>query len=155
MLLLNLVLALVWMILTGQLTPLNFAIGFGLSYLLLWLVQRAAGKSIYFKKVPQVLGLTAFFVWELIIANLRVTYDIITPRHYMRPAVIAVPLDLESPAAITLLANLITLTPGTLSLDVTPDRRTLYIHSMHVRDADSFRREIKEGFERYIKEIFA
>ena len=66
----------------------------------------------------------------------------------------AVPLEVTSPAAITLLANLITLTPGTLSLDVAPNGRVLYVHAMHVQDAGAFRREIKEGFERYIKEIF-
>lgn len=154
MLLLNLLLALAWVALTGQLTPINFGFGFAVGFVLLWLARRAAGESNYFKKVWQVVRFTGFFIWQLVLANLRVTYEILTPAHTMRPAVVAVPLDVTRPAAITLLANLITLTPGTLSLDVAPNGQMLYVHAMHVQDADLFRQEIKDGFERYIKEIF-
>lgn len=154
MLLLNVLLALAWVALTGQLTPLNFAFGFGLGYALLWLARRPTGETTYFIKVWRVLKFAAFFGWQLVLANLRVTVEILTPAHTMRPAVVAVPLEVTRPAAVTLLANVITLTPGTLSLDVSPNGQTLYVHAMHVPDADSFRREIKEGFERYIKEIF-
>ena len=154
MLLLNLLLALAWVALTGQLTPINFGFGFAAGYVLLWLVRRATGESSYFGKVWRVIKFGGFFVWQLVLANLRVTYDILTPHRTMRPAVVAVPLDVTRPAAVTLLANLITLTPGTLSLDLSPDGRLLYVHAMHVQDAASFQQEIKEGFDRYIKEIF-
>lgn len=154
MLLLNVLLALAWVALTGQLTPINFGFGFVVGYLLLWLARRAAGQSNYFKKVGQIIRFAGFFIWQLVLANLRVTYEILTPAHTMRPAVVAVPLDITQPAAVTLLANVITLTPGTLSLDVTPNGHMLYVHAMHVQDAESFRQEIKEGFERYVKEIF-
>jgi multicomponent Na+:H+ antiporter subunit E len=154
MLLLNLLLALAWVALTGQLTPLNFGFGFGMGYLLLWLVRRTAGEASYFGRVGRVLNFAGFFIWQLLLANLRVTYEILTPAHTMRPAVVAVPLDVTRPAAVTLLANLITLTPGTLSLDISPNGRTLYVHALHVQDAVVFRQEIKEGFERYVKEIF-
>jgi multicomponent Na+:H+ antiporter subunit E len=154
MLLLNLLLALAWVALTGQLTPINFGFGLVVGYLLLWLARRPAGESNYFRKLWQVVRFAGFFIWQLVLANLRVTYEILTPAHTMRPAVVAVPLDVTRPAAVTLLANLITLTPGTLSLDVAPDGQTLYVHAMHVQDAATFRQEIKEGFERYVKEIF-
>lgn len=154
MLLLNILLALAWVALTGQLTPLNFGFGFAVGYLLLWLGRRAVGPSSYFKKVWLVMRFAGYFLWQLVLSNLRVTYEILTPAHTMRPAVVAVPLDITRPAAITLLANVITLTPGTLSLDVSPNGETLYVHAMHVRDAAAFQREIKEGFESYIKEIF-
>jgi multicomponent Na+:H+ antiporter subunit E len=153
MFLLNILLALAWVALTGQFSPTNFIIGFSLGYVLLWLGQQATGPSTYFKKVRQVIGFTFFFLWELIKANLRVAYDVVTPRHYMRPGVVAVPLDLETDAEISLLANLITLTPGTLSLDVSPDRRTLYVHAMHIEDFDQFRQDIKTGFERRVQEV--
>jgi multicomponent Na+:H+ antiporter subunit E len=71
----------------------------------------------------------------------------------MRPGIVAIPLDLEGDAAITLLANLVTLTPGALSLDVSPDRTVLYVHTMYMDDAETFRREIKQGFERRVKEL--
>lgn len=154
MFLLNILLALAWTALTGQFDPINFISGFVLGYLVLWLVQRAVGTSNYFKKVYQIVGFILFFIWALIQANLRVAYEVITPPHTMRPAIIAIPLDVKTDTAITLLANLITLTPGTLSLDVSADRKELYVHTMFVDDVEQFRREIKDGFERRVLEVF-
>jgi multicomponent Na+:H+ antiporter subunit E len=153
MFLLNVLLALAWVALTEQFTPVNFAIGFGLGYLMLWLAQRTTGALNYFVKVPQVIRLALFFLWELILANLRAAFSVLAPRNRLRPGVIAVPIDVRSDAEATLLANLLTLTPGTLSLDVSADRKILYLHAMHVDDADRFRREIKEGFERRLREV--
>jgi multicomponent Na+:H+ antiporter subunit E len=120
----------------------------------LWLGQRVVGPSNYFKKVYQVIGFALFFIWALIRANLRVAYEVVTPPHTMRPGIVAVPLEVKTDAAITLLANLITLTPGTLSLDVSADRRVMYVHTMYVDDVEEFRREIKDGFERRVLEVF-
>ena len=152
--LLNLLLALAWVSLTGQFVVSNFLVGFGLGYLLLWLDQSVSKPSGYFFKVPKVLGLLSFFVWELIKANLRVAYDVVSPWQRMRPGVVAVPLDVKSEPEITLLANLITLTPGTLSLDVSTDRKVLYVHSMYIDDVNEFKRQIKDGFERRVQEVF-
>jgi multicomponent Na+:H+ antiporter subunit E len=71
----------------------------------------------------------------------------------MVPGIVAVPLDLETDLQITLLATCITLTPGTLSLHVSEDRRTLYVHAMYIDDPDQLVREIKQGFEQRIREI--
>ncbi len=158
MFLLNLLLALAWVGLTGAFTPTNFLIGFGLAYGLLWLMQRAGGEEMarqsgYFGRAWRTVEFAAFFLWELILANLRVAVDILRPRMRLQPAVVAIPLEESSPAQITLLANLITLTPGTLSLDVSSDRRVLYVHTMHVGDVERFRRTIKEQFERRVREV--
>jgi multicomponent Na+:H+ antiporter subunit E len=67
--------------------------------------------------------------------------------------VVAVPLDAESDVEITLLANLVTLTPGSLSLDIAPDRSCLYVHAMFVDDVEQLRRDVKEGFERRVLEL--
>ena len=99
------------------------------------------------------IGFIAFFIGELIKANLRVTWEVLTLRHHMRPGVIAVPLDLETDAQILLLTTLITLTPGTLSLDVSGDRKTLYIHAMFIRDREQMQHAIKQGFERRVREV--
>jgi len=153
-LLLNLLLAMAWVALTGQFLISNFIIGFSVAYLILWLAQVEADPAGYFSKVPKTIALLCFFLWELIKANLRVAYEVISPRWHMRPGVVAVPLDVKTDLEITLLANLITLTPGTLSLDVSSDRAVLYVHSMYIGDVDEFRRQIKDGFERRIREIF-
>lgn len=154
MLLLNVLLALAWVALTGQFTPVNLAFGFALGYVMLWIAQRAGKPLAYFNKVRQMLGFVAFFIWEMVKANLEVTYYVLASHRKMRPGVIAVPLDVRTDTEITLLANLITLTPGTLSLDVSADRRVMYIHSVTLGDeTDRFRRQIKEGFERRVLEV--
>jgi multicomponent Na+:H+ antiporter subunit E len=105
--------------------------------------------------MPQAVWFALFYIRQLILSNLRVAYDILTPTHYMRPGVIAVPLDARTDAEITLLANLITLTPGTLSLDLSADRRVLYVHAMYIDndDVDEARRQIKKGLERRVLEL--
>lgn len=149
----NLLLAILWMLATGQFTPGNLLVGFLLGFLALWISRPAFGPQRYFWRVWKALGLIAFFLKELVLANLRVAHDVVTPRLYMQPAIVAIPLDAATDVEITMLANMLTMTPGTLSLDVSPDRRTLYIHAMFAGDTDAVRREIKEGFERRILEV--
>jgi multicomponent Na+:H+ antiporter subunit E len=148
--LLNLGLTLVWAMLTGVFRPANLLIGFGLGYLTLLVARRALGPSAYFGKVHQVLGFAVFFLGQLLLANLRVAAEVLTPKHHMQPRVIAVPLEPLTDTEITTLSNLISLTPGTLSLDVSTDRRVLYIHAMYASDAEALRHEIKDGLERRV-----
>jgi multicomponent Na+:H+ antiporter subunit E len=151
----NLLLALAWAVATGQFSMGNLIAGFVLGYFVLLFARRFIGTSTYFAKVPQVLRFAVFYLGQLILANLRVAHDVVTPTHYMRPGVIAIPLDARSDAEITLLANLLTLTPGSMCLDVSPDRRTLYVHVMYIDDGDvdKARRQIKEGLERRVLEV--
>jgi multicomponent Na+:H+ antiporter subunit E len=131
------------------------AIGlFLLFYFLLWLFSYFYDKS-HFRKVPKIISLIAFFVKELVVASLKVAYDVVTPNFMMKPSVLALPLDAESDLEITILASLISLTPGTLSIDVTDDRKILYVHAMYTTngDLDQLKKEIKLGFERRILEI--
>jgi multicomponent Na+:H+ antiporter subunit E len=151
--LLNLLLSLAWIALTGQFTPINLIIGFALGYILLWIMQRSGEPSIYFLKGRQVVHFILFFAWEVIVANIRVAYDVLTPRQRMTPGIIAIPLDVKTDREITILANLITLTPGTLSLDVSTDRRVLYIHAMYIQDVDQFKESIKNELEKRLLEV--
>jgi multicomponent Na+:H+ antiporter subunit E len=152
----NIFLPLVWMALTGAFTFANYAVGFVISTLALWLISSPADVTliVYMTRLLRFIGFFFFFVLELLLANLRVAYEVLTPGFQMRAAIIAIPLDAESDLEITVLANLITLTPGTLSLDVSPDRKTLYIHAMHVDDVEQFRRDIKQRMERRVIEVF-
>ncbi|NTU82561.1 MAG: Na+/H+ antiporter subunit E [Chloroflexales bacterium] len=149
----NLALALAWVAVTGDVSPGNLSLGFGLGFLVLVLMRRAVGVPDYGVRTVRLLGLLLFFGRELIAANLRVAYEVLTPALNMRPAVIAVPLDARTDLEITLLANMITLTPGTLSLDVSADRATLYVHAMYGEDPAAVRRAIKDGFERRLLEV--
>lgn len=150
----NIALALAWAALTARFTLANLAVGFVVGLGILAFVEKAVGSPRYIVKAWRTVGLTLYFVKELIVANLRVAFDVLTPRHRMQPAVVAVPLDLQSDAEITLLAILITLTPGTLSIDVSADRRVLYLHSMYSPDPEVLTRQVKQGFERRVREIF-
>lgn len=79
----------------------------------------------------------------------------LAPASYVCPGVVAIPLDARTDVEITLLANLITLTPGSLSLDLSEDRRVLYVHAMYIDggDVEAYRRSVKEGLERRVLEL--
>ena len=94
-----------------------------------------------------------FYIGELIIANIIVAYDILTPRHRMKPAILAVPLEVTGDLQILSLSNLIAMTPGTMSLDVSPDRKAIYVHAMYVDDVEQSKKEIKEALEKRILEL--
>lgn len=152
-LLLNILLALAWIALTGQFTGINLLIGLAMGFLVLWLSQRRRATAAYVGKAAQVVDFILYFLWELVKASVRVTYEVLTPTHHMLPGVIAVPLDLETDLEILVLTSLITLTPGTLSLDISEDRKTLYLHAMFIDDREQLQRTIKEGFERRVREV--
>lgn len=97
--------------------------------------------------------LAILFFRELALSVNDVAKTVLSPRRPVRSAIVAVSLDLSSDEAITLLANMITLTPGTTSLHVSEDRSVLYVHVMNASDESV--RQIKEGFERSVREVMA
>jgi multicomponent Na+:H+ antiporter subunit E len=151
----NILLALAWTALQGRVTLANLAAGWLLGYFILLLLVKAGvlGPSRYVGRVARFVRLIAFFLYELVIANLRVAVDVARPRYRMTPGVIRLPLDAQSDAEILLLAALINLTPGSVALDVSEDRRLMYVHVMYVTSPDAARAEIKQGFERRILEL--
>lgn len=151
--LLNILLAIAWGALTSQFYPANLIFGYLLGFLLLWVIFRDKSGQKYFYRVPKIIEFLFFFIGELIKANLKMAKIVLTPRLQICPGVIAVPLDIETDIEITLLMNFLTLTPGTLSLDVSSDHRILFIHTIDFTDVEKFRVEIKGGFERRIMEI--
>jgi multicomponent Na+:H+ antiporter subunit E len=149
----NLLLAITWVSMTGHFSVENLMVGFVIGYIALLLLQRALGPSPYFARVGRLVGFGAYYLVELVRANLRVAYDVVTPRHHMQPGIVAIPLEARTNVEITLLANLITMTPGSLSVDVSDDRSVLYVHSMFMPDPEGFRTTIKDDFERRVLEL--
>jgi multicomponent Na+:H+ antiporter subunit E len=94
------------------------------------------------------------FLWEVVMANITIVQTVLSPKLDVTPAIIALPLDIETEAEITLLANMITLTPGTLSLDVSDDRSVLYVHAVDVKDPEKVKQDIKQVFEKLVHEVF-
>jgi multicomponent Na+:H+ antiporter subunit E len=148
-LLLNLVLAILWCALLGDTSSEQFVLGFMVGYAILWFLGPLVGGS-YHRKLPAAIGLAFFFLKELVLSTVEVATEVVTPTTLRRPGIVAVPLDATTDAEITLLANLVTLTPGTMAIDVSLDRHTLYVHAMFVDDPERVRRGIKDGFEQRI-----
>ncbi len=151
--LLNVLLALAWAALTGSFQPVDLFFGFALGYLVLWLALHK-NRPRYFRQIPLLLGLFLYFLTDILRANFRMAVTVLSPRMKLRPAVVAVPLILKSETATFLLANMLTLTPGTLSLDISTDRQTLYIHTVWLEDVEEFRRRVVESYEKRLKELF-
>ncbi len=154
-LVINLLLAFAWAAMTGDFSFASLATGAVLGFFALWLSLPLTGiDPMYFKRFGRSIYLALFFLWELLISSIKVAWDVIRPVPQNKPALIEIPLTVKSDFEILLLTNLISLTPGTLSVDVTEDRETLIVHAMFADDADELKRDIKEGFERLIMGVF-
>jgi multicomponent Na+:H+ antiporter subunit E len=150
----NLLLAFAWALMIAEFTMTSLIVGFAFGYVLLWFVQPLIGGSRYFDKVRLTVVFSLFFTKELIRANLRVAWHVITPSSFFKPGIIAVPLEEQSDIEATLLANVVTLTPGSFSVDLSSDRRVLYVHVMDVdEDPDRTRMELKEQYEKPLLEV--
>lgn len=154
LLLVNVLLALVWTAVSGSFSFLNFAFGFVLAIFALSLIREQVGSVGYFSRARRVMSLFLLFIYELVLSAWRVATTVLSPRMDIKPGIIAYPLKVDRDFEITILANLITLTPGTLSIDVSDDRRILYVHAMDASDPEATKRDIAEGFERKIMEAF-
>ncbi|GIT89670.1 cation:proton antiporter [Jannaschia pagri] len=152
--LLNIILAISWAALTGTFTLPGLGVGFVVGFLSLWVVQplfKEQGGG-YFVKVWRWVRLIVLFHYELVVSSLSVAWDVLTPRHRARPGILAVPLKAKGEAEVLLVTNLISLTPGTLSLDVTEDCNTLFVHAMFADDPDKIASDIENGMERWVRE---
>ncbi len=150
---LNVSLALVWCLLQNEMSLRQFLIGYLLGAGIMFFFARFFHEKPYFRKVFLSLKLFLLFIKEIFVANFVVAKKVLSPRSQVRSGIIALPLDLKGDIPITLLANMITLTPGTLSVEVSPDRRFLFVHILDITDPREEKHKIKEGFERYLQEI--
>lgn len=146
------VFAIVWAAVTGSLSPLNLVLGFLLGLLAVWIIRRdfVGGRTVF--RPLRLLSLAILFIKELAMSAWRVAVLVASPKMDLKPGIFAFPLTVDRDIEITLLANLITLTPGTLSVDVSEDRRFLYVHALDCSDPVGTKRDIAGGFERKILE---
>lgn len=94
-----------------------------------------------------------FYLWELLLANYRVVVDVLTARHLMKPGIVAIPLKAKTDLEILVLSNLITMTPGTITLDISDDRKMLYLHAMYIDDLEELRQSVKNDYEKRVLEL--
>jgi multicomponent Na+:H+ antiporter subunit E len=155
MLLGSILLALAWSALQGEVTLANLVVGYVVGYAILALLARGGViASTLLSRTVHAVGLATFFAWELLVANFRVAADVLRGTR-IEPAVVGIPLDVTSDGEILLLSMLINITPGSVTIDLSDDRGTLYVHVMHMTSPEATRREIKDGFERRVKLLFA
>lgn len=153
--LINILLAFAWSAVTGSFSEINLAFGFVLGTAVLWMIREQIGTGGYFVRAGRIVILAWIFLYELVMSAIRVAKIVCTPDiSGLQPGIIAYPLTVDRDFEITLLANLITLTPGTLSVDVSEDRKVLYVHCVDVPDVDATIADIREAFERKILEAF-
>lgn len=150
----NLVFTVIWGAISASFSPANLVLGFAVGALSLWLIRRELQPVIYPVRPLRLLLLTLSFFKELAVSATKVAWMVVQPKMVLKPGIFSYPLTVKTDFEIALLANLITLTPGTLSVDVSEDRRTLYVHALDCADPGGLRRDIANGFERRIREAF-
>lgn len=154
--LMTIALALGWAVATDNFSVLNLLFGAAIAGLALFFMRDKVAGPGFLPRLLRVGSLAGTFAYELFASAIRVAVLVARPdmNQHLRPGIIAFPLKVTRDAEITTLANLITLTPGTLSVDVSEDRRVLYVHAIDVADKDELIREIAQGFEKKVMEAF-
>jgi len=151
--LMNFLLSFIWVALTGSLYYSNFLFGFMIGFFILLIMNRHETDQRYFNKVPKTIGFICYFLYEMMRANIQVAYDVITPKYFFKPGIICYPLEANTDIEINLLSTMISMTPGTLILDISEDKKSLFIHVMYLKDREHFIAQIKKGFEHKLLEI--
>lgn len=150
---LSLVLWLAWLLLNG------FSAGHALLGVVLAVVLPLTTRPFWpnvprISNLPRMFGFVVVVLYDIIAANISVAIKVLGPLKSLRPGFVEFPLELDDDFAIALLASTISLTPGTVSADVSQDRKTLLIHALDVNDPAALVAEIKQRYERPLKEIF-
>lgn len=150
------ILALVWAGATGNFSGLNLLFGMVLGGVAVLLLRYSLTGPRTLVKARRILSLSVLFLYELMASAVKVAIVVVKPniKAAVRPAIVAVPLQVKSDAEITLLANLITLTPGTLSIDVSEDKSVLYVHALNLDSKEALIADIANGFEKKVQEVF-
>jgi len=154
--LLTLILAVVWVLLQNEVSAGMVVFGIILGILIPWMT------SIWWPDTPKgfrlgkMISYSVIVIWDIIVANIQVAWIVLTvPNAKLKPAWIVIPLKLKQPEAITVLAGTITLTPGTVSADLSDEGHSLLVHVLHTDDPDGVRDEIKTRYELRLLEIFS
>ena len=152
--LLTVLLTLLWAAVSGSFSLPNLIFGYLLAVMVLFLIREQVGALSFLARTKRITSLVLLFLVELVKSAVKVAKIAVTPNLDLKPGIFAYELTTKSDFEITLLANLITLTPGTLSVDVSQDKKVLYVHAVTIDDVEEMRADIRDGFERKIMEAF-
>lgn len=146
--LLNIIVAILWPLILPLFEIFDYLIGFVVGFAALTLLHRPYARRAYY-----LVYFIGYVLWEIVLSNLSIAKLVIQPKPKLDPGIIAIPLSVSSGLEITILASVITLTPGTISVDLGDNaegERVLYVHNLTVGDPETFRQSVKEGFERLL-----
>lgn len=149
----NLILAIIWVMATGTLTEENFLFGFFIGFGILWIITFKKEERKYFTGIPKLFRFGIFVLLEIVKANFQTLKESFYPTSKLEPAIVKVPLDAVTDLEISILSNIISLTPGTLIMDVSDDKKVVYVHVMHLLNKDQFIKDIKFKFEKPLLEL--
>lgn len=153
-------LAFVWCFVQGSLTVPNFLFGMVLGPVVirpfkpLYKFEDKVSLTAEFSKIPQIMRYFVVLIIEIIKANIMVAKIVLKPKMDIKPGIIAVPLRTKTDVGITAIANTITLTPGTLTVDISDDGTVAYVHAIDATDPQGIRDSIRDDLESYVLEAF-
>lgn len=150
----SLLLFVVWLLLNNSVSVGHIVLGAFFALTIPWLVKDMRDEHPKIRRPFLAIRYVLMVMWDIVVANVQVALLIIGPTRHLQPGFVAVPIHLESDLGITVLASTVSLTPGTVSADVSADKRYLYIHALHLEDEAALIEEIKTRYEAPIKEIF-
>lgn len=146
-------LSLIWMLLTNDFSFGNFCVGLAFSLVVILIIRRAFPAELFFSRIRLSIRLLAYFIRELVVANFQVAKLVLQRNPDLKPMIVAVPLDVDTDTEITMLANLIALTPGSIALKLSRNRRRLIIHVMHADNKQQFIQHTKQSLEARLLEV--
>lgn len=146
-------LSLIWMLLTNDFSFGNFCVGLAFSLVVILIIRRAFPAELFFSRIRLTIRLLAYFIRELVVANFQVAKLVLQRNPDLKPMIVAVPLDVDTDTEITMLANLIALTPGSIALKLSRNRRRLIIHVMHADNKQQFIQHTKQSLEARLLEV--
>lgn len=152
--LVSLVLFVVWLVLNDSLEPAHLLLACVLAWLLPWCTQTFWTYPVRIRRWLPLVRYALVVLWDITMSNISATRLILGSPRKLQPAFFELPLDLVNPIAITVLANTITLTPGTVSADIAADKSCILIHGLHVPDIEQAIALIKTRYEAPLQEIF-
>lgn len=144
-----------WLLLNNSLSMGHLVLGGVLAVLIPKLTFAFWPERVRMRRPGLLLRFIGLVLWDILVANVAVARRILGPMEAIRPGFLRIPLEVQSPLAISLLASTITLTPGTVSCLLSEDRRYLLVHALHVTDPEAEIRQIKTRYEQPLKEVFS
>jgi len=144
----------VWLLLNNTIAPGHMVLGAILAIVIPFFTRHFWEEKVCIQQPITLMKFVAVVLWDIMVANVIVAKLILGNKDNLEPKFLYIPLDIEHPLAISLLANTISLTPGTVSCDVSEDKKTLIVHGLHEPQPEDTIAEIKQRYEQPLKKVF-